>query len=378
MYNDMNGFSPDQFGMGMEGGMDPMGGMGYDPYAAEMAMVNYRGPKENYFFTMDADMLLKLGFTSEELTILQNAVDYYGMVSTQKLSTPPFLVANQTIIARIMYAYNICMGKKLIDTDDPVSLSKHFKRLNQISGGQSTFSAFYIKHRNIDRIPRVAVVANLPQGNFAVLNSRNYDKMEATYKVEKIAKEWVTIYSERKMQVGQADRLNNSYTNREWGIPDILKVEEIGSFAESRPWKLRIHKSHCRLCNRFMIMISTKKMVPGITEHHGGYCLVLGDGQIVYVYARTTDFESYGNPKDSVPATTKDTTVFDYGFYGIEIEHKLKRALEAVAKQWPVVYSKRLDDEVPYREIPEYTGMELIRGVVEEGDMPEEEFDDFD
>ena len=32
MYNDMNGFEPDPFGMGIDGGMDHMGGMGYDPY----------------------------------------------------------------------------------------------------------------------------------------------------------------------------------------------------------------------------------------------------------------------------------------------------------------------------------------------------------
>ena len=378
MFDGFNGFDD----MNMNG-MDPMGmdPMGFDPYAAEMAMLNYKGPKDNYFFTMDPPTMLKLGFTADEINILQNAVDFYGLVSPQKLSTPPFMILNQTIISRIMYAYNICMGKKNIDMDSPQSLAQHFKKLHQLSGGQQTFSAFYIPHRPIERVPRVAVVAGLPQGSFYCLNSKLYDKFEATYKVDKIAQEWVTIQSERKMAVRAADRLNDSYENRQWGIPDILKVEEVGSFVENKPWILKIHKSHCRLCNRFLIVATTKKMVPGITEHHGGYCLVTSEGQLLYLYARTTDFDSYGNPKDSIPNTTKDTTVMDYGFYGSEIERKLDAELKAIASRWKIVYSRRLEGDTQFSEIPQYNGMEPIKGNIEDGvtlDNEEEPFSDID
>ena len=380
MFDNMNEFGQDPFSSGFGGGMESMGDMGFDPYAAEQAMMNYRGPKDNYFFTMDYDMMLKLGFTQEELDILQGAVDYYGIVSAQKLSVPPFFVGNQVIIARIMYAYNICMGKKPIDTDDPISLSKHFKKLNSISGGHPTFSCFYIPHRNIDRVPRVAVVGGMPKGSFFVLNSALYDKSEATYKVEKIAQEWVTIQSERKMAVTHVDRLNNSYENREWGIPGILKVETIGSFAECKPWVLKIHKSHCRLCNRFLIVATTKKMVPGVTEHHGGYCIVTSEGTVLYLYARTTDFDNYGNPKDTIPTATKDTIVVDYGFYKTEIEHKLQKALEGIASVWPVVFSKRLEGDIDFKEIPPYSGMEQIRGTVNEEQeaMSDEDIEELD
>lgn len=372
----MNGF--DTFDDGSQFDfMEQDNGFGYSQDDFERAMMNYRGPKENYFFTMDYNSMIKLGFTPDELNILQQAVDYYGVVSTQKLSTPPFLVCDQITIARIMYAYNICMGKKNIDFDNPVSLAQHFKKLNSMSGGNITFSCFYIPHRNIDRVPRVAVVAGLPKGSFYNLNSNLYDKTEATYRVDKIAQEWVTIQSERKMSVCAADRLNNSYENRQWGIPDILKVEEVGSFAQNKPWIIKIHKKYCRLCNRFLIVATTKKMAPGVTEHHGGYVLVTAEGQIVYLYARTTDFDSYGNPKDTIPNTTKDTVVLDYGFYRMEIEHKLQAGLEAIASRWPIVFSKRLDGETQFSEIPSYSGMEQIKGIVRETNESEEwSFDD--
>lgn len=375
----MNGFDTFDDGSQFEfTGQD--GGMGYSQEDFEMTMMNYRGPKENYFFTMDYNSMLKLGFNQEELNVLQQAVDYYGVVSNQKLSTPPFLVCNQTIIARIMYAYNICMGKKNIDFDNPVSLAQHFKKLNSISGGNITFSCFYIPHRNIDRVPRVAVVAGLPRGSFYVLNSKLYDKTEATYRVDKIAQEWVTIQSERKMSVCAGDRLNSSYENRQWGIPDILKVEEVGSFAQNKPWVIKIHKKYCRLCNRFLIVATTKKMVPGVTEHHGGYVLVTAEGQIVYLYARTTDFDNYGNPKDTIPNTTKDTIVLDYGFYRMEIEQKLQSGLEAIASRWPIVFSKRLEGDTQFNEIPSYSGMEQIKGIVVDNNesLNESPYDDID
>lgn len=332
-----------------------------DPFQAEVAMSRYRGPKDNYYFNLDKALMISLGFTQEEINILESVVAYYGTVTTQKLTTPPFVLPSHTMISRILYMYNICIGKKEVDTDNPQSIAQHFKKLAQINNEWNTFNCMSIPHRNIRIVPRVAVVAGLPMGNFFVLNSNMYDKMEATYRVEKIAQEWVTIYSERRMKVGVNDRLNNSYSNREWGIPGVLKVEEVGNFDKHKPWKIKIHKKNCRLCNRFLIVITTKKVIPGETEHHGGYELVTDKGQIVYIYARTTDFDTYGNPKDTVPSSNKDTIIFDYGFYRNEIRAKLNKALNAVRVNYNIVYSQKLEGDTIFREIPRYSGLTNIK-----------------
>lgn len=343
----------------------------YTQYGPDGIPYNYRGPKANYMFSIDENLLTSIGFTPFEINLLENAVQMYGTISSQKLINPPFMVTDQRIVSRVMYAYNICMGKTIIDPDDPISISKHMRKMTRISGGNPKFSALYIKHRSFSKIPRTAVVAGIPQGSFAVLNSKNYDLYEASYPVEKIAQEWVTIISRRKMAVTYKDRLNKSYSNREWGIDGILKVIETGSQADNKPWKLQIHKSRCRLCNRFMIIITTRRIVEGAQEHHGGYVAVLDDGTIVYVYARTTDVDSYGNPKDSVPNTTNESVVFDYGFYASEIEPKLEAAMQALSSTYLTVFSKRLSGEVPYKLLPPYSGMESIRH------NPDEEHPDF-
>ena len=321
---------------------------------------NYNGPKENPLFNMDSALLLNLGFNQAEINILQQVVNVYGIVNSQRLINPPFLINDQVAVSRIMYAYNICMGKVQIDIDNPFSVSKHLKKLSRMSGSMSNFSCHYLTYRVFDRIPRTAVVAGLPKGSFYVLNSKLYDKTESTYEVEKIAQEWVTIKSSRKMAVTYKDRLNNSYENREWGIPNVLKVESVGSQAENKPWIIRIHKSHCRLCNRFMIVITTRRVADGAFKHLGGYTLIIPDGTILYVYAKTTDVDSYGNPKDSVTKTTNDTIILDYGFYNFEIEPKLNNAINVIASKYGVAYIKRLTGEESFKMIPEFSGMENI------------------
>lgn len=366
-------FGEPGFGGGGEfGGYMNPGYMGFDQ-SSFGAMPNYRGPRENPRFNLDEQLLLNLGFFPQEIEILSNMVGYYGYVTTQKLTQPPFCICNAEVIKRVNYAYKISMGDAVVDVTDIESIAKHFKKLHNLSGKSQIFNCLYVKHKPFDKIARVAVVVGLPEGSFQGLNSNNYPMTMSTYPVEKIAKEWVTIRSMRELRCRPCDRLNDSLEHREWGIPDILKVEEVGDVANGKPWIIKIHKSHCRLCNRFMVVITTRKFAPEVTEHHGGYELVLADGSLVHIFARTTDLDSYGNPKDTFPATTNHTVTFSYGFYSSQIFSKVTEAVKAISSMVPVVYSRKMASTIPYGLVPPYSGMESIRESTgdEESDLEE-------
>lgn len=339
---------------------------------------NYKGPKENYQFSLDWDKMVKLGFNIDELNLLNDAVGYYGVLSTQKLAQPPFMIQNSILINRVMYAYNICMGRTFIDEDSPISLSKHLKKLAKMQGSYSNFSCANIKHRRIDKIPRTALVAGIPEGSFSVLNSKQWGLMDGTYEVVSIAKEWVTIKSDKPMSVTYQDRLTKSYTNREWGIPGILHVEEVGSRAENKPWVIRIHKKYCRLRNKFLIIATTRKIVPGITKHLGGYQLVLADGTILFVYAKLNDHDSYGNPKDTIPNTNNDTVVIDYGSYEQEIGNKLNKAIQEIEKLSMIVYCDELQYKDSFKILSEYKTNNISDNTDENLDNPEDEDSEYD
>ena len=123
-----------------------------------------------------------------------------------------------------------------------------------------------------------------------------------------------------------------------------------------------------------MIIISTRKILPENLEHHGCYQLITSTGQIVYVYAKTTSVDSYGNPRDTVPKPTKDTIVFDYGFYRAELKPKLERAVSILQSKFDIVYIMPMDGEVQYSEISQYSGMENITRT--EDNENNEEYDD--
>lgn len=329
-------------------------------------------PKENIFFNLDAPLLRSLGFLDIEVRILNDCVNMFGLATRNRLASPPFCVNSYTNISRLMYAYQISMGKVAVDSDNPEWLAKHFKKMYSFTQQPDSFSLYDIPHSEISIVPRTAVVAGLPSGNFQVLNSCRYPKQSSTYKVKGIAQEWVTIYSFRKMGVGHQDRLTESIENRTWGIPGILKVESVGSFADKKPWIISIHKSRCRLCNRFIIVATTRKSEAGYHAHHGGYLLITDSGHIIRVYAKSLDLDAYGNPKDKAPKSTRDTVVLSYGFFSEEVEPKLSAAWEAITRKFNIVYSKKMPSLVEFEEIPEYNGMSRI---APEETVEEEDFD---
>ena len=370
---------PGMMDSGMPGMMEPdmmpgMPGIGmmptyYDIDPMTGMPMNYRGPSENYLYGngTSPEELTKLGFTNDEVSVLTNAQQMYGRLSPQKLAMPPFCVTSPVINARIMYAYNLCMGRTIVDTNDIVSVANHFKKLSRISGRLPDFdcSQFSVR-RKFDTIPRTAVVAGLPYGSFYALNSNQYEMLDRSYKVVKIAKEWVTIVSTRRMSVGPEDRLNKSVKDRQWGIPGILVVEETGSREEHKPWIIRIHKTYCRLCNRFLVVVSKTLDEYAKNNLIYGYKFALSDGSILYMYARLNKYDIYGNPTDErVETPSHNKHIIDYGYYADEVKTKVDSAMNKLLEKVSnngvgLVYSEFLETVKDFTLTSPYDGINKV------------------
>lgn len=308
--------------------------------------------KENPYFNMDYGLMTKLGFGMNEMRFLQWVVSENGYVSNQTFTRAPFFVDNQVSIARLMYAYNICMGKKVIDTGDIRSIAQHFKKLNSIMGGTNEVDCRVMTDKQIRKVPRIAVVGGLPEGAFSVLNSVPYGLVEGSYEVLSVAQEWVTIQSDRRMGLTRSDRLNPKSDVKEYGIPGVLKVKQIGNRDAGVPWIIQIHKKHCRLCNRFVVVATTKYAERVV--NHGGYRMVLANGRMISIYVKTIEQDAYGNPKETVPNGTKDTAILDYGLFTNEIKWKLDESVIYIQEKFQTVYAETMGDEEPFEQLAKY------------------------
>lgn len=315
--------------------------------------------QENTLFYMDKQLMYSIGFTMDEIEALTDAVEYYGIVTGGRLKEPPFNISDPFTVNRIGYMYNICMGKTTIDTDDIYSLSRHFAKLSRGASNNRPFNPFLISNRRIKVVPRIAVVAGIPSGNFSRLNSSTERLADAIYPVSDIASNYVHIRSRKRMGVANVDRIRKiSETEYEYGIPNMLYVTHIGNADKREPWAIKINKKYCRLCNRFIIVVS--KSMQGIenSAHHGAYQLLTIEGHIIYLYAKTIDHDVNGNPRDTV-ASNETTFVLDYGFFDFEIIPKLQYALRQIASRYKIVFFNEIEKNYErYRVIPSYTGQQ--------------------
>lgn len=335
--------------------------MTYMLYDARGKLINTDDTRYTDASTVDWMLLGKLGFSGQEISALRVILNTYFIVNHRNIQeyfayygiTPNILTEQ-----RLMYAYRIITGKDIVDEHSYKSVSRHIKKMNR--GSDLRLSMDNLAIRGNHDIPRTAVIDGLT-GPFEIWNSRRYPPVERTYEVIKIAKEYVTIKTDRIPRLKYNDSLE---------VPGVLNILENKNGIVT----VRIHKKYCRLCNRFVILVSKNNPDSsticdadnteyGILDSYRGQGLnytpegfhacsviVAGDGTILYVYAKTMEKDAYGNPKASFNDQI-NTRIMDYGFYKSELLNKLAAARNKVAKVTSAVWMKDYQGNCTYVEI---------------------------
>ena len=332
--------------------------------------------------TIDCNYLSALGFEPSEIQVFIDIISKFFMVNTRALyeyANMTGIYINQLESQRLQYAYKIVSGKEVIDTQSYKSVAAHARKMYKGTNIKLDFDR--IGSRGKHEIPRTAVVDGLPQP-FAIWNSRDYPQMERTYKVDKIAKEYVTI---------KTDRIPKLKYNDATEIPGVLKILS----NENGIITVQIHKKYCRLCNRFVIIasrsnpdrrtildtndkfngdynIGNDEMLTNDDEYtHGCIVMVAADGTIIYLYAKTMRIDKYGNSVANISDTTS-SRVLDYGFYNQEIVPKLRNIGKQLYNQINGIYMKEFTGSRTYQEI---TTSEVTATME---DIENDEFEQFD
>lgn len=249
-------------------------------------------------FDFDPVRLVSLGFSQEEVNCLGSLVNMGYKINNQTLQMYGLNYEQQQ---RIKYMYNICCGKINIDTKE--ELIRHLKKMNnhayKIGIGNLPIS-------RITQIPRVAVVAGIKQDPYTIWNSGNYKGKEMLYVVQNVTGQKVLVETGRKPVLKHGAAMT---------IPGVLDIKGVRANGKAI---IEFNKSHCRLCNRFIIVATLRHP----EFHHGMYEIICYEGTKVYVYARTMGV------KDGVRYNGSTERVYAFGFF----EGEIKPKLESVAK----------------------------------------------
>lgn len=336
------GYGADPYG-GSYGGGDPYG-MGGNEYGTGMqsscgGLGVYTAGTQ---FDFDADAMLRLGFTSEEIMVLQNFIMYGEKTTVANMSKYgiPYQEAQ-----KIKYMYDILTGKVGIDTPD--QLVKHLKKMH---GGRQKIGIYSLETSKVSTIPRKAVIGGLPpmdgRNPFVIYNSVARKKEDRMYDVVNVTAHKVTIktnlipklpYKDSKKLVKVTDRETNrfKYVRDVEELPSSIKknpdgysvntVAEIKEMRNARDGKellIAFDPQYCRVCNRFIIVASLKHP----EFHHGMVEIICIEGSRVYVFAKTAAMS------ESVKYSGNTQRVYDYGFLPAEIQPKLMKAANEVYK----------------------------------------------
>ena len=242
---------------------------------------------------IDDAKLMNIGFTPEEIRhmhMIQNNGVKFTMQSLQMCGY------NYEQSRRLMYGYNICVGKVQVDSKEAT-----IKHLRKMFGSNYRISIQDLAVSNINVVPRVAVVGNIRQEPYSIWNSNRYKGKDGIYKVVDVTGQKVTIETPRK------PRLAYGQTKVLPGILEIKGVKANGNAV------VVFDKKYCQLCNRFIIVASLKKP----EFHHGLWEILCFEGTRVYVYATNM------GTKENVRYSMGTQRVYDFGMFPADIKPKL-------------------------------------------------------
>ena len=256
---------------------------------------NYSGYSQLDF---DAVRLKGLGFSDIEIRSLGNIIMGGGKLSTQAFQSYGFTYEQSK---RMRYMVEICSGRVSLDSTD--DLSKH---LRKIYGGTRRIGIEDLAVSKVNKVPRVAVIAGIPEGPFDIWNSKQYSPTDGMYNVLDVTSKNIII---------ETSIIPVLKYKQDKFIDDVLEIKgklKNGNLA------VAINRKYCKLVNRFIIVASLRRP----EFHHGMAEIICIEGTKVYVYAK-----SLGTTED-VKYNFGTQRVYRYGFLPTQIKDRLTTTCE--------------------------------------------------
>jgi hypothetical protein len=305
-----------------------------------------------YEIDANRNRLLHLGFRMEELEVLKSVLMNYGKVTSSVLSSLEFTYKDAK---RLQYLHDIITGKIMIDNGNAEAVSKHYKRMygdtNRIGIGHLPLSKF-------STVPRLAVIAGIPDSNYSIYNSSNDKEGVRMYPVIGFSDKKILIQTRRKpvLPYGSEKKLyyiknkengKTYYTEesnkisrqlKESGKAEIGTVLEIKKLTEDKKVVVAVDKKYTRMVNRYLIVASFRE-----PEFHLGLCKIIAfEGTKIYVYGEVM------KESENVQYNRATQRVYDFGFEKGQIQEKLERTAKELYTYLKGVYYEFLPATMEY------------------------------
>lgn len=268
-----------------------------------MDYIESRAMELKYALEIDKDMLIRLGFRNNEIGMLIVA-RFFGCSSSVQKMVNKFKMDFRDA-QRVKYMDDIMTGR--VTVNNRVELAEHLKR---IYTGARRLDISDLAISTVTDMPRKVAVFGIKADRFKLFNSnaKGYKSKDRIYTVTKISQSYVHFITKKRPVIKYDESLE------ETGVCKVVRIIDECSI------EVAVHKNHCMICNRFIILASMKK--PSV--HFGMVEIICRDGSTVYVYAQASNAYKQSNYYSG------NQRVYDYGYFGNEIRGKLLRNAQAV------------------------------------------------
>lgn len=282
-----------------------------------------------YDIDANMDMLLKLGFRMEELEVCKSVLMNYGKVTSPVLSSLGFSYKD---IKKLQYLHDIITGRITVDIGNAEAVSKHFRKMY---GENNRIGIRHFPLSKFSTVPRLAVIAGIPESSYSIYNSSNEREGVRMYPVIGSGDKKIIIQTRRKpvLPYGSEKKLyfirnkeneKICYTEdchkisrelKKSGKVEIGTVLEIKKLTEDKKVVVAVDKKYIRAVNRYVIVASFQEP----EFHLGLYKLVAFEGTKVYVYGEVM------KDSENVQYNRSTQRIYDFGFQKGQIQSKLEK-----------------------------------------------------
>lgn len=298
---------------------------------------------------VDYNVLLKLGFSGEEIDFVNQVAAQFGKVTSDRVNK---LTGNPILAKKLSYLYNIIRGadvtrviecvntirqNSMVCSSDDIevasalnNLSSHYRKLHQQLNGK----ARVVFNKTLPRpklgvVPKKAIVGGIKDEIFCIYNSNRYLVKDRLYDV--------VSYNDTNtlIRTTRTPVLANGVQPKVPGIGEIKEDTKPIRSKNGEPAKktvlVSLNNKYVRLCNRYIVAASTQKP----TFHCGMIEMICRDGTLLYVYAVELlggdkvngGIDKFTGEASQYKENSSTRVVYDYGYRACDLEQKV----EAVA-----------------------------------------------